>query len=81
LSAGRYRVLDDPRRLFAFQNLAPVIRRDLARKYGARLTGPLDELSGKLTTDVMRAMNAAVDIKGEKPAEVASRFLKTGTPN
>jgi glycine betaine/choline ABC-type transport system substrate-binding protein len=24
-------------------------------------------------------MNAAVDIKGEKPAAVATRFLKTGT--
>jgi osmoprotectant transport system substrate-binding protein len=78
LSAGRYRVLDDPRRLFAFQNLAPVIRRDLVRKYGKRLTGPLDALSLKLTTDAMRAMNAAVDIKAEKPAAVAARFLKTG---
>jgi osmoprotectant transport system substrate-binding protein len=79
LSAGRYRVLDDPRRLFAFQNLAPVIRHDLVRKYGKRLTGPLDAVSGRLTIDVMRAMNAAVDMKGEKPAAVAARFLKTGT--
>jgi osmoprotectant transport system substrate-binding protein len=80
LSAGRYRVLDDTRNLFAFQNLAPVIRRDLARKYGKRLTGPLDALSRRLTTDVMRRMNAAVDLKGEKPAAVAERFIKTGTP-
>jgi osmoprotectant transport system substrate-binding protein len=79
LSAGRYGVLDDPRRLFAFQNLAPVIRRDLVRRYGKRLTGPLDALSLKLTTDAMRRMNAAVDIKGEKPAAVAARFLATGT--
>jgi osmoprotectant transport system substrate-binding protein len=78
LSAARYQVLDDPRRLFAFQNLAPVIRRDLVRKYGRRLTGPLDALSARLTTDAMRSMNAAVDIKGEKPAVVAARFLKTG---
>jgi osmoprotectant transport system substrate-binding protein len=79
LSARRYRVLDDPRRLFAFQNLAPVIRRDLVRKYGKRLTDPLDAVSRRLTIDVMRAMNAAVDLKGEKPAAVAARFLKTGT--
>lgn len=75
LSAGRYRVLDDPRNLFAFQNLAPVIRRDLARKYGKRLTGPLDALSRRLTTDSMRRMNAAVDLKGEKPGAVAARFI------
>ena len=81
LSAGRYRVLADPRNLFAFQNLAPVIRRDLARKYGGRLTGPLDALSRRLTTDVMRRMNAAVDLKGEKPAAVADRFIKTGAPD
>ena len=79
LSAGGYKVLDDPRRLFAFQNLAPVIRRDLVRKYGKRLTGPLDALSAKLTTDAMRQMNAAVDLKGEKPAAIARRFLQTGT--
>jgi osmoprotectant transport system substrate-binding protein len=78
LSAGRYVVLRDPRNLFAFQNLAPVIRRDLARKYGQRLTGPLDSLSRRLTTDQMRRMNAAVDLKGEKPATVAQRFIETG---
>jgi osmoprotectant transport system substrate-binding protein len=80
LSEGRYRVLRDPRNLFAFQNLAPVIRSDLARKYGAKLAGPLNALSARLTTDVMRRMNAAVDLKREKPAAVAARFLKTGTP-
>jgi osmoprotectant transport system substrate-binding protein len=81
LSAGRYRVLDDTRNLFAFQNLAPVIRRDLARKYGQKLTGPLDALSERLTTDVMRRMNAEVDLKGEKPADVAARFIKSGSPD
>jgi osmoprotectant transport system substrate-binding protein len=80
LSAGRYVVLRDPRNLFAFQNLAPVIRRDLARKYGQRLSGPLDSLSKRLTTDQMRRMNAAVDLKGEKPATVAQRFIETGNP-
>jgi osmoprotectant transport system substrate-binding protein len=81
LSASRYQVLSDPRNLFAFQNLAPVIRRDLARKYGKQLTGPLDSLSRRLTTDTMRRMNAAVDLKGEKPAAVAARFIKTGAPD
>ena len=79
LSEGRYRVLTDPRSLFAYQNLAPVIRRDLVRKYGTKLTGPLDKVSKSLTTDAMRRMNAAVDLKGEKPAAVAARFIKTGT--
>jgi osmoprotectant transport system substrate-binding protein len=80
LSAGGYRVLADPRNLFAFQNLAPVIRRDLARKYGKRLTGPLDALSRRLTTNVMRQMNASVDLEGEKPATVAARFIQSNSP-
>jgi osmoprotectant transport system substrate-binding protein len=79
LLAGRYRVLSDPRNLFAFQNLAPVIRSDLARKYGPKLTAPLNALSRRLTTDVMRRMNAAVDLKHEKPAAVAASFISTGT--
>jgi osmoprotectant transport system substrate-binding protein len=78
LSGGRYHVLSDPRRLFAFQNLAPVIRRDLVRRYGARLTKPLDELSARLTTSAMREMNAAVDLHGREPADVAARFLRSG---
>jgi osmoprotectant transport system substrate-binding protein len=78
LSAGRYRVLSDPRNLFAFQNLAPVIRRDLVRKYGAKLTEPLDRLTVRLTTEVMRRMNAAVDLKGQKPAAVAAKFIRSG---
>jgi osmoprotectant transport system substrate-binding protein len=78
LAGGRYRLLSDPRGLFAFQNLAPVIRSDLVRKYGKRLTGPLDALSARLTTRAMRAMNAAVDLGGQSPATVAARFLRTG---
>jgi glycine betaine/choline ABC-type transport system substrate-binding protein len=47
--------------------------------YGPKLAGPLDRLSTRLTTDAMRRMNAAVDLKGEKPAAVAERFIKTGS--
>jgi glycine betaine/choline ABC-type transport system substrate-binding protein len=28
----------------------------------------------------MRRMNASVDLKGEKPAAVAARFIDSGTP-
>jgi osmoprotectant transport system substrate-binding protein len=76
LATGRYKVLSDPRRLFAFQNLAPVIRTDLVRKYGARLVGPLNAVSARLTTKEMRAMNAEVDLGGKTPAAVAAAFLK-----
>jgi osmoprotectant transport system substrate-binding protein len=75
LEQGRYVLLRDPRNLFTFQNVAPVIRRDLLRKYPALATA-IDSVSSKLTTKAMQAMNAAVVQRGEAPATVAERFLR-----
>lgn len=75
LEKARYVLLRDPRSLFTFQNVAPVIRRDLLRKYPALRTA-IDAVSAKLTTKAMRAMNAAVVQRGEEPAAVAERFLR-----
>jgi osmoprotectant transport system substrate-binding protein len=75
LEKGRYVLLSDPRNLFTFQNVAPVIRRDLVRKNPA-LRGAIDAVSNKLTTKAMQAMNADVVQRGEKPAAVARRFLR-----
>jgi osmoprotectant transport system substrate-binding protein len=74
LEKGRYVLLRDPRSLFTFQNVAPVIRRDLVRKNPA-LRAAIDAVSSKLTTKAMRAMNAAVVQRGRKPAAVAKDFL------
>src|SRR4051812_4058557 len=76
LEKGRYVLLRDPRNLFTFQNVAPVIRRDLLRKNPA-LRGAIDAVSRKLTTRAMRAMNAAVVQRGQKPADVARKFLRS----
>ncbi len=70
----RYTVLTDPRRLFAFQNVAPVIKADLAERY-PKLVERIDAVSAKLTTEAMREMNLAVQ-RGAEPAEVAERFLR-----
>jgi osmoprotectant transport system substrate-binding protein len=75
LEKGRYVLLRDPRNLFTFQNVAPVIRKDLLRKNPALAT-TIDLVSQKLTTKAMRAMNAAVVQRGEAPAVVAQRFLR-----
>jgi osmoprotectant transport system substrate-binding protein len=75
LERGRYVLLRDPRNLFTFQNVAPVIRQDLLRKNPA-LRGAIDAVSLKLTTKAMRAMNAAVVQRGEEPAAVAQKFLR-----
>ena len=75
LEKGRYVLLRDPRNLFTFQNVAPVIRKDLLRKNPA-LANTINLVSKKLTTKAMQDMNAAVTQRGESPAKVAERFLR-----
>jgi osmoprotectant transport system substrate-binding protein len=75
LEKDRYVVLSDPRRLFAFQNVAPVIKADLARRY-PKLVEVIDSVSRELTTEAMREMNADAVQRGEEPAAVAARFLR-----
>jgi osmoprotectant transport system substrate-binding protein len=75
LEKGRYVLLRDPRSLFTFQNVAPVIRKDLLRQHPA-LESTIDRVSKKLTTKAMQGMNAAVVQRGEQPAAVAERFLR-----
>jgi osmoprotectant transport system substrate-binding protein len=75
LTKGRYVLLRDPKSLFTFQNVAPVIRRDLLKKNPSLATA-INSVSSKLTTSAMREMNAAVVQRGEDPAAVAEQFLR-----
>ncbi len=75
LDRGRYAVLKDPRTLFGFQNVAPVIRRELVRE-NPKLETIINSVSEKLTTAAMRAMNAAAVQRKESPRMVAARFLR-----
>ncbi|HEV2769754.1 MAG TPA: glycine betaine ABC transporter substrate-binding protein [Solirubrobacteraceae bacterium] len=76
LADGGYVLLDDPRGVFATQHAAPVVRQAVLRVHGRRLAATLDAVSARLTTSVMRDMNAAVDLRGEQPGTVADRFLR-----
>src|SRR4051794_12187724 len=75
LVSRRYTILRDPRRLFAFQNVAPVVRRGLLSRY-PEIGDVLDAVSEKLTTKAMREMNAAAVQRGDTPVAVAARFLR-----
>jgi osmoprotectant transport system substrate-binding protein len=73
---SKYVVLDDPEGIFGFQNIAPVIERDLLRRLGPDFVRTIDAVSAKLTNDALREMNAAVDLRGERPEDVAATFLE-----
>jgi osmoprotectant transport system substrate-binding protein len=74
LVSRRYTLLRDPRRLFAFQNVAPVIKKDLVDD-NPEIAKVIDSVSAKLTTAAMRKMNAAAVDDGKEPADVAADFL------
>ena len=71
-----YVLLEDPRGLFSFQHVAPVISRAALRAHGDRLATTVNAVSGRLTTRTMRRMNAAVDRDGRSPRGVGDAFLR-----
>jgi osmoprotectant transport system substrate-binding protein len=75
VNTRKYALLSDPRRLFAFQNLAPVIKTSMVRRF-PEIAQVLDSVSAKLTTSAMRQMNAAAVQGKAKPAAVAAQFLR-----
>jgi osmoprotectant transport system substrate-binding protein len=75
LEKGRYAVLRDPEALFAFQNVAPVIKADLVKRF-PKIAEVINSVSARLTTEAMREMNADATQGGQKPEAVATRFLR-----
>ena len=76
LAGGKYTVLEDPKGIFGFQNVAFVINKEGRRARGPEFTETLNAVSAKLTKEAMQTMNAAVDLDKKKPAEVAQAFLE-----
>jgi osmoprotectant transport system substrate-binding protein len=74
--SSAYVVLKDPKNLFGFQNEAPLVRQKVLDQQGPVFAETLNAVSAKLTTAVMRMMNAAVVLHGQSPAAVADKFLR-----
>lgn len=76
LASGKYTVLEDPEGVFGFQNVVFVIDQEKLDALGADdFMGIINEVNALLTNDAMTAMNAAVDIDKQEPADVAREFL------
>jgi osmoprotectant transport system substrate-binding protein len=76
LLSKKYVQLRDPRNIFGFQRVAPVVDRDLVRENGARFTSTLNAVSRLLTVRAMQAMNKAVGVDKKSAAKVADAFLR-----
>ena len=75
LSSSKYVVLKDPKNVFGFQNVAPLVRQKVLDAEGPQFAAIINDVSAKLTTSAMQRMNAAVVLQKKPPAAVASQFL------
>jgi osmoprotectant transport system substrate-binding protein len=76
LASGKYKVLEDPKGVFGFQNVYFVINKDkLDALGGDEFMGVINSVNKLLTEEAMTSMNAAVDLNKKKPADVAKAFL------
>ena len=76
LREDRYVVLADPKGIFGYQNVAPVVRRGVLDREGPRFARTLNTVTRLLTQRAMQQMNGAVDIDHRRPAAVAREFLR-----
>jgi osmoprotectant transport system substrate-binding protein len=76
LLTKKYVQLRDPKNMFGFQYVAPVVDRDLVSENGARFTSTINNVTKLLTVRAMQAMNKAVGVDKKPAAKVADAFLK-----
>jgi osmoprotectant transport system substrate-binding protein len=75
LLGGKFTLLSDPKHVFGFQNVAPVVRHSVLTNEGPAFAETLDKVSALLTIKAIQQMNAAVSIDKQTPASVAQQFL------
>jgi osmoprotectant transport system substrate-binding protein len=80
LASGDYRVLGDPRRVFGFGNVVPVVSARVLAMEGPAFAQTIDRVDRTLTLSTMRALNNAADsttATGATPTSVATQYLQT----
>ncbi len=76
LLGGKFKLLSDPKHVFGFQNVAPVVRKSLISSEGPAFAETLNKVSALLTTPAIQQMNKAVSELKQPAATVAEQFLK-----
>ncbi len=76
LLSAKYVQLRDPKNMFGFQHVAPIVKKTLVTENGANFSSTINKVSALLTVKAMQAMNKAVIIDKKPAAKVADAFLK-----
>jgi osmoprotectant transport system substrate-binding protein len=75
LTSGKYALLSDPKKVFGFQNVAPIVKQSVLAAEGPAFADTINKVSALLTIPAIQKMNAAVSIDQQSPASVAHTFL------
>ncbi len=74
ISGSGFIELQDDRGLQPAENVTPILRTEVVDEFGSSLVDPVNEVSARLTTDVLRDLNEQMS-HGESARTVASRWL------
>ncbi len=75
LTSGKYTVLADPKGVFGYQYVAPVVKQEVLAAQGPEFAATLNWVSSLLSTKAIQALNQQVQGNGANPASVAQQFL------
>jgi osmoprotectant transport system substrate-binding protein len=81
LLTGKYTALSDPKGIFGFQYVAPVVKQATVQGQGPEFTQTLNWVSSLLSTKAIQAMNQQIQGNGADPAAVAAQFLQANGVN
>jgi osmoprotectant transport system substrate-binding protein len=76
LLGGNFKILTDPKHVFGFQNVAPVVKKSVLAAEGPAFAETIDKVSSLLTIPAIQQMNKAVSIDKQPASSVAAQFLK-----
>ena len=81
LLSNKYTPLSDPKGVFGYQYVAPVVKQSVVQAEGPEFTQTLNWVSSLLSTKAIQAMNQQVQGNGANPATVAQQFLDANGVN
>jgi osmoprotectant transport system substrate-binding protein len=77
LRSGKYVILSDPKNIFGYQNVAPVVNKAVLSREGPAFAQTLNAVSSRLTYAAIQQLNAEVVLGHLSPADAARQFLAT----
>jgi osmoprotectant transport system substrate-binding protein len=76
LLSGKFKVLSDPKHVFGFQNVAPVVKKSVLAAEGPEFANTMNKVSSLLTIRAIQQMNKAVSVDKQSASNVAKQFLQ-----